>query len=175
MTLLSAINTTTTDEFWMRYALSLAETAASCGEVPVGALIVQNSRIISTGFNLREKLKLPSAHAEFLAIEDAARFLQSWRLSDCELYVTLEPCLMCAGLIYQARLKRVIFGALDPKGGALGSLYSVHQDQRLNHRYAADGGCLAAEAGLMLSQFFGQRRAQQLARKSRLASPLKGS
>ena len=163
------------DEFWMNYSLSLAASAASCGEVPVGAVVICDGRLISTGFNLREKLKLPSAHAEFLAIAEASSVLQRWRLSDCELYVTLEPCLMCAGLIHQSRLKRVIFGALDPKGGALGSLYSVHQDQRLNHRYIAEGGCLAPSAAQLLSQFFVQRRTQRLEQKRLLAHASKGS
>lgn len=142
----------------MRFALSLAQHAESLGEVPVGALIVQDNRIISTGFNLRERQNLASAHAEVRAIDAASQVLQRWRLTDCELYVTLEPCLMCAGLIMQSRLQRVVFGAFDPKGGALGSLYAIHSDQRLNHRYPVSGGVLEASCRQQLSQFFAARR-----------------
>lgn len=146
------------DLSWMQLALSLARSAALRGEVPVGAVIVCENRLISTGFNLRETLRTATAHAEHLAIDRAARQLDRWRLSDCDLYVTLEPCLMCAGLIYQARLRRVVFGAYDPKGGALGSLYQLHQDQRLNHRYQVEGNCMSLEAGRLLSDFFAERR-----------------
>lgn len=149
------------DRSWMRFALSLARSAKVLGEVPVGALVVCDGRLISSGFNLRETLKIASAHAEHLAIERAARVLDRWRLGDCTLYVTLEPCLMCAGLIYQARLRRVVFGAFDPKGGALGSLYSIHQDQRLNHRYQVEGACLGTDAARLLSEFFAERRIEQ--------------
>ncbi len=149
------------DEKWMRFAQSLASHAAALGEVPVGAVIVADDRIIATGFNLREITKQATAHAELLAIQEASRVLDSWRLSDCELYVTLEPCIMCAGVIHQARLKRVIFGAYDPKGGALGSLYKINDDQRLNHRYPALGGILQPECSAQLSAFFAARRQQK--------------
>lgn len=142
----------------MEIALSLARSAPHRGEVPVGALIVHAGRVISSGINLRETLQLPSAHAEFIAIERAAHLLGRWRLNDCDLYVTLEPCLMCAGAIYQARLRRVVYGAYDPKGGALGSLYRIHEDQRLNHRYEVSGGCYETEAAHLLTSFFRQRR-----------------
>jgi tRNA(adenine34) deaminase len=155
------------DEKWMRFAQSLAAHAAALGEVPVGAVIVADERIVSTGFNLREITRQATAHAELLAIQQASRVLESWRLSDCELYVTLEPCIMCAGVIHQARLKRVIFGAYDPKGGALGSLYQINEDQRLNHRYPALGGVLQHECSAQLSAFFAARRQQKAQEKSR--------
>jgi tRNA(adenine34) deaminase len=150
------------DTHWMRMAQSLAAHAAALGEVPVGAVIVADDRIVATGFNLRETTRQATAHAELLAIEAASRVLGSWRLGDCELYVTLEPCIMCAGVIHQARLKRVIFGAYDPKGGALGSLYQINEDQRLNHRYPVSGGFLQAECSAQLSAFFAARRRQKL-------------
>lgn len=146
------------DTSWMNLALSLAESAIALDEVPVGAVIVRNNRLISTGINLRESLHQASAHAELLAIEEASRYLNAWRLQDCTLYVTLEPCLMCAGLIYQARLPRVVYGARDAKGGALGSLYQLNEDQRLNHRYSTTEGILAAESSSMLSGFFRRKR-----------------
>ncbi len=151
----------TDDLVWMKMALSLARSAIHLGEVPVGAVLVRDGQIVSTGLNLRETWQVPSAHAEFIAIERAANYLGRWRLHDCQLYVTLEPCLMCAGAIYQARLRRVVYGAFDPKGGALGSLYRVHEDQRLNHRYEVCGGCLEADSARLLSSFFSKRRALQ--------------
>jgi tRNA(adenine34) deaminase len=149
------------DEKWMRFAQSLAAHAGALGEVPVGAVIVADDRIVATGFNLREITRQATAHAELLAIQEASRVRDSWRLSDCELYVTLEPCIMCAGVIHQSRLKRVVFGAYDPKGGALGSLYQINEDQRLNHRYPALGGILQPECSAQLSAFFAARRVQQ--------------
>lgn len=145
----------------MDLALSLARSASRLGEVPVGAVVVSEGKLISTGINLRERCRMPSAHAEFIAIERASRALGRWRLTECELYVTLEPCLMCAGLIYQARLRRVIYGAYDPKGGALGSLYRVHEDARLNHRYEVIGGYREEDAAQLLSSFFAERRLAQ--------------
>ncbi|RZA15962.1 MAG: nucleoside deaminase [Proteobacteria bacterium] len=149
---------TPTDTAWMRYALSLAEAAALQMEVPVGAIVVHEGRIIGTGINLRESLKQASAHAELLAIEEASRYLGAWRLQNCTLYVTLEPCLMCAGVIYQARLPRVVYGAKDPKGGAVGSLYQLNEDTRLNHRYEVASGLLAADSARLLSGFFQRKR-----------------
>lgn len=142
----------------MQWALSLARSAAYLQEVPVGAVIVTQDRLISTGLNLRETLAQPIAHAELIAIERAAQILGRWRLTDCDLYVTLEPCLMCAGAIYQARFRRVIFGAWDPKGGALGSLYRIHEDKRLNHRYEVRDSVRLEEASKLLSNFFSARR-----------------
>ncbi len=149
------------DKSWMLFAQSLARHAACRGEVPVGAILVADDRIVATGYNLREITHQATAHAELLAIENASQIRGAWRLSDCELYVTLEPCLMCAGAIYQARLKRVVFGAYDPKGGALGSLYQLHEDQRLNHRYPVTGGVLQEECSKLLSSFFAARRRQK--------------
>jgi tRNA(adenine34) deaminase len=156
------MNQSERDQMWMRYAQSLAAHAATLGEVPVGAVIVCDERIVATGFNLRELTKQATAHAELLAIQEASRRRDSWRLSDCELFVTLEPCVMCAGVIHQARLKRVVFGAYDPKGGALGSLYQINDDQRLNHRYPAIGGVLQNDCSAQLSSFFAARRRQKL-------------
>jgi tRNA(adenine34) deaminase len=146
------------DRFWMCYALSLAEAAAMKDEVPVGAVVVHKDRLIGSGINLRESIRQANAHAELLAIEEASRHLKAWRLQDCTLYVTLEPCLMCAGVIYQARLPRVVYGAKDPKGGALGSLFQLNSDTRLNHRYEVIEGLLATESAMMLSNFFRRKR-----------------
>ena len=143
----------------MSRALELARDAATKGEVPVGAVIVHAGRIIAEGANAREARFDATAHAEVIAIAAAGCHLGAWRLTDCDLYVTLEPCLMCAGAIYQARLGRVIFGAADPKAGAMGSLYKVHEDSRLNHRLPVVGGLLSAECGAVLRDFFRARRA----------------
>lgn len=148
----------TDDEFWMQQAFSLAESAAQLDEVPVGAIVVHEGRIIGSGMNLREREKQAILHAEVLAIQEASRWLNSWRLSNCTLYVTLEPCLMCAGAIYQARFPRVVYGAMDPKAGALGSLYRLHEDTRLNHRYSVQAGVLHEQSSQLLSQFFRRRR-----------------
>lgn len=145
-------------EDWMRLCLSLAETAASLGEVPVGAALVYQDKLIATGFNLRETKHDSSAHAEMLAIRRGSEVLSQWRLSDCDLYVTLEPCVMCAGALSQARIRHVYFGASDPKGGALGSLYQIHDDQRLNHRFPITGNILHEECGQLLKTFFKARR-----------------
>jgi tRNA(adenine34) deaminase len=146
------------DALWMKKALQLAEKASLAGEVPVGALLVQEDQLISQARNRREELKSPLGHAEMLTLHGAARKLGTWRLSDCTLYVTLEPCVMCAGALWQARIGRVVFGAADPKGGALGSLYQVHSDHRLNHRYEVTAGVMAHECAQLLRDFFRQRR-----------------
>jgi tRNA(adenine34) deaminase len=145
-------------DHYMKRALELAQKAAAAGDVPVGALIVRNDEILAEAFNEKEAVKIPSCHAEILAIERAALKLDRWRLIDCDLYVTLEPCLMCAGAIVQARLRSVIYGATDPKGGAVESLYQVLSDGRLNHRPNVIGGVKAEECSQMLSQFFAARR-----------------
>lgn len=142
----------------MRLALDLAREAATLGEVPIGAIIVRDGRLIARGYNLRETTKNALRHAEIEAIGAACTFVDAWRLTGCELYVTLEPCLMCAGAIYQARLERVTFGALDPKAGAMGSLYKVHEDTRLNHRLPVVGGVLAEQCGAVLKDFFRAKR-----------------
>jgi tRNA(adenine34) deaminase len=147
------------DESFMKLALNLAKKAYDLGEVPVGAVVVDaNGIVIGEGWNLRETLKSPLEHAEIMAIKSAASAKDAWRLSDTTLYVTLEPCLMCAGAIYQARIPRVVVGALDPKAGATGSLYQVHEDARLNHRFLVQTGVLADESSQLLKDFFRQKR-----------------
>ncbi len=146
------------DEFWMSLALSLAKSAEAIDEVPVGAVVVKAGRLIASGINLRETIHQANAHAEHLALEEASTFLNAWRLQDCTLYVTLEPCLMCAGVIYQARMPRVVYGAADKKGGALGSLYQINEDLRLNHRFAVDKGIQEAESSATLSEFLRRKR-----------------
>lgn len=143
---------------FMKKALSLAEKAFQEDEVPVGALIVQNGKIISETYNQKERTQNPCNHAEILAITQATSILKNWRLSDCELYVTLEPCVMCAGALIQSRISKVYFGAADPKGGALGTLYSLHEDNRLNHRFECEGGILSEDCGKLLSDFFRRKR-----------------
>jgi tRNA(adenine34) deaminase len=146
------------DDSPMRLALALAREAMSLGEVPVGAVIVRDGRVLSQAFNLREILRDPTAHAERLALTLAGRALGTWRLDGCRLFVTLEPCPMCAGAIVQARLAAVVYGASDPKAGACRSLFRLVDDRRLNHRAEVRGGMLANECGELLSQFFQARR-----------------
>jgi tRNA(adenine34) deaminase len=139
----------------MREALALADMAALSGEVPVGALIVDaNGEVVGTGRNRREQAQDPTAHAEILAIREAAEKTGAWRLAGCTLYVTLEPCAMCAGAAVLARIERLVFGASDPKGGFCGSLGDLTRDPRLNHRLEVRGGVLADEAGARLKSFF---------------------
>lgn len=146
------------DEFWMRHAISTAKAAANFNEVPVGAVIVRDSKLISNGFNLRESHHSSVSHAEINAIKKANEILGSWRLVDCTMYVTLEPCLMCAGAASQAKIARIVFGAKDPKGGATGSLYSIHADNRLNHRFQVTSGVLESECSALLKEFFRKKR-----------------
>jgi tRNA(adenine34) deaminase len=146
------------DEYFMLRAIDLAKKAASLGEVPVGAVIVHKGRVIGEGWNLRESRKSALEHAEIMAIAAASNALDAWRLSETRLYVTLEPCLMCAGAIYQARIPEVIYGAIDPKAGVCGSLYKIHEDARLNHRFLIKPGVLAEECSEILKAFFRQRR-----------------
>ena len=145
---------TPSDLKWMQEALKLAQKAADQGEVPVGALVVHDDEIVGKGYNLRESLKNPIHHAEIEAIQSASAKLNRWRLLDCTLYVTLEPCPMCAGAILNARLPKVVFGARDPKAGAVSSLYQLLRDPRLNHRCEVVEGVLADECGAILSEFF---------------------
>lgn len=147
-------------EFWMRQALDQAQRAFDGAEVPVGAVVVHEHRVIGEGFNQRETLNDPTAHAEMIAITQAAQALQSWRLLDCTLYVTLEPCPMCAGAIVQARLPTVVYGTSDPKGGACHTLYQITDDPRLNHRSAVIGGVLQSDCRSLLQEFFALQRAQ---------------
>jgi len=154
-------NTEHDDVRWMKLALAEAETARDKDEVPVGAVIVLNDRVIGRGHNQVESLNDPTAHAEIIAIGAAGSFLGSWRLEDATIYVTLEPCAMCAGAIVLARLKRLVFGARDPKAGACGSVMKVIDDASLNHRVVVDSGVLQEEAALLLKEFFERKRADQ--------------
>ncbi len=149
---------TETDQHWMTRALELAWQAAEAGEVPVGAIIVRNNTVIAAARNEKETLRDPTAHAEMIAITQAAAAIEGWRLEATTLYVTLEPCLMCAGAILQARVPRVVFAASDPKAGAVTSLYEVLNDTRLNHTCAVTSGVLAEPCGRVLSDFFADKR-----------------
>ena len=146
------------DEAFMRMALDQAREAAKAGEVPIGAVVVCQDEVIAQARNHREADGDPSAHAEFSAVVQASRELERWRLPDCTVYVTLEPCIMCAGLMHQARIGRCVYGAADAKAGALGSLYRIHDDARLNHRFAVRAGVLEQECTAVLRSFFEQRR-----------------
>ena len=146
------------DEAYMRLALEEAEAAAEEGEVPIGAVVVCDGRVVARAHNRREGDADPSAHAEFLAMVTAARELGRWRLTGCTVYVTLEPCLMCAGLMVNARVDRCVYGAADPKGGAVGTLFDVSHDERLNHEFEVTGGVLADESADLLRSFFRARR-----------------
>lgn len=143
---------------FMRLALQEAQAAFDENEVPVGAVIVHEERVIASAHNQREQLRDPTAHAEMIAITQAAEALGSWRLDDCTLYVTLEPCPMCAGAVVQARIPLVVYGAADPKAGAVASLFTLLDDARLNHRAKVTGGVLAEECGQILSRFFQAQR-----------------
>jgi len=145
-------------ERWMHAALAEARSAFEAGEVPIGAVIVHEDRLIAAAGNQRESLNDPTAHAEMIAITQAAQTLGSWRLLDCTLYVTLEPCPMCAGAIVQARLPRVYYGATDPKAGACHTLFEVTSDVRLNHQAVVIGGLLKDESRALLQEFFTQQR-----------------
>ncbi len=149
------------DEFFMREAINLARAAECLGEVPVGAVVVRDGRIVGRGFNAPIGENDPTAHAEIAALRDAARALDNYRLPGCELFVTLEPCAMCAGAILQARIARVVYGARDAKTGAHGSVVDLFAVDRLNHHTAAEGGVLAVECGRLLSDFFAARRLQR--------------
>ncbi len=146
------------DEFFMREALMLARQAEALGEVPVGAVVVKHGEIIGRGFNAPISRHDPSAHAEMAALRDAAQRMSNYRLVDCELFVTLEPCVMCAGALFHARIARVVYGARDPKTGAAGSVLDLFAEQRLNHHARIITGVLAEECGKMLSDFFARRR-----------------
>lgn len=148
------------DERFIRAALEQAGAARDSDDVPVGALLVREGRVIGRGVNQREKLQDPTAHAEMLALTAAAAFVGHWRLSGCTAYVTLEPCPMCAGALVLARVERLVFGAYDEKGGACGSLYEISTDARLNHRMETTGGVLADACSALLRDFFRQRRAE---------------
>jgi tRNA(adenine34) deaminase len=152
------VTTLLTDDDAMRLALDQAAAAVAHADVPIGAVVVRGATVIAARHNERELTGDPTAHAEVLAIRDASAVVGHWRLIDCTLYVTLEPCVMCAGALVNARIGRVVFAATDPKAGAISSLYEICSDQRLNHRPPVTAGVLAAEAGAMLRAFFADRR-----------------
>jgi len=154
----------TEDERWMESALREAEQAFRLKEVPVGALIVHEGRIIGRGYNQMETLRDPTAHAEMIAITAAANHLEGRRLEGCTLYVTLEPCPMCAGAVVQARIPRLVYGAWDPKAGSCGTLYNIVQDDRLNHRVELVKGVLEERCGALLKEFFLQLRRSGMGR-----------
>ncbi|MCM0582939.1 nucleoside deaminase [Weissella diestrammenae] len=149
---------------FMGEAIQEAKKAAALGEVPIGAVVVLNGQIIGRGFNLRERFHDPSQHAEFQAILAASRYMKSWRLTGAQVFVTIEPCIMCAGLIQQARIESVYYGAADPKAGGVESMYHILSDSRLNHQVAVYPGVRAEETGNLLRHFFRairQRRKQE--------------
>ncbi|HQR84687.1 tRNA adenosine(34) deaminase TadA [Polynucleobacter sp. es-EL-1] len=146
------------DRQFMQQAIEQAKLAAAAGEVPVGAVLVQDAQVISTGFNQPISNSDPSAHAEMMAIRSAAQALSNYRLPGSTLYVTLEPCAMCAGAILHARIDRVVFGAIDPKTGAAGSVLDVFSEKRINHQTQVEGGVMGQECGQLLRDFFKERR-----------------
>lgn len=146
---------------YMRRCVELAQQAAELGEVPIGALVVCDGEVVAEAYNRREVDADPAGHAEFLALKKASEALGRWRLSGCTVYVTLEPCLMCAGLMYQARVDRCVYGCADPKAGALGTLYSINEDERLNHRFEVTAGVLEEECAGLLKAFFAGLRGKR--------------
>lgn len=158
------------DEHYMQLALEQARLAGEKGEVPIGAVVVYDpvdpatrrpygtAQVIAQAGNRRETDRDPAGHAEFIALKQAATHLDAWRLTGCTVYVTLEPCIMCAGLMHQSRIDRCVFGAPDPKAGALGTLYRIHEDERLNHTFAVEAGVCEHECAQLLKDFFATRR-----------------
>ncbi|WP_248498839.1 tRNA adenosine(34) deaminase TadA [Staphylococcus haemolyticus] len=146
------------DEYYMKLAIEEAKKAQKLGEVPIGAIIVKNNEVIASAHNLRETAQLPTAHAEHIAIERASKVVGSWRLEECRLYVTLEPCVMCAGAIVMSRIPKVVYGATDPKGGCSGSLMNLLEESRFNHRAEVIKGVLEQECGDLLRNFFRELR-----------------
>lgn len=150
-------------DYWMAKAIAEARKAEAKGEVPIGCVIVRDGRIVARAHNLRETSQDPAGHAELLAIRKAAKKLDSWRLLDTTLYVTLEPCLMCMGAIILARIPTVVFGCFDPKAGAAGSLYDLSNDPRLNHRFELISGVCGEQCSALLSSFFAELRRRRKA------------
>ena len=148
----------TCDDAFMRAALTLAQCARDAGEVPVGAVVVKDGEIIGRGFNQPITSNDPTTHAEIVALREAAQYVKNYRLVDCALYVTLEPCMMCVGAMLHARLKRVVFGAHDPKTGVCGSIIDLPKEEKLNHHTTFEGGVLRDECSAMLKAFFQARR-----------------
>lgn len=160
------------DRYFMELALKEAAKAPEIGEIPVGAVLVRHGRVIASAHNLREIRQDPTAHAEMLVIRHAAEQLGTWRLTDTRLYVTLEPCPMCAGAVIQARIARLVFGAWDPKAGACGTLLDIPAERRLNHRVAVTGGVLEAASRELLQTFFRNRRLEAPAAPDPLSNEL---
>ena len=156
----------------MRLAVEQAQIAQDNGDVPIGAVIVYKNQIIGKAYNQREQLKDPTAHAEIIALTQAASFMENWHLNGCTMYVTLEPCPMCAGALVLSRMYRVVYGCDDPKTGACKSLYNIVQDERLNHRLEVTSGVLAEECSKLLQGFFKGRRQENMRQKPNRISPL---
>jgi len=152
------MNSSKEDQRFMKTAIEQAKIAEENGDVPIGAVIVHQNRIIAKGYNQREQLNDPTAHAEIIALTAAAAALQTWRLNGCTIYVTLEPCPMCAGALVLGRLDRLVYGCDDPKTGAVRSLYNIVTDERLNHRLEVTSGVLREQCSQQLQQFFARRR-----------------
>lgn len=167
----NALSATPDDLRFMGMALDEARLAAAEGEVPIGAVVVCDGQVVSRAHNRRELDLDPSAHAEFRAMVDASRALGRWRLTGCTVYVTVEPCLMCAGLMVNARIDRCVYGAPDPKGGAVGTLYDVSHDPRLNHEFEVTSGVRADECAQVMRDFFRARRAQRKAARKAAPTP----
>lgn len=153
------------DEYYMSIALKEAKKAVTIDEVPVGAVVVKDGKIIAKAHNQREKRNDPTGHAEILAIRAACRKLNSWRLGGCTIYVTIEPCSMCAGTILWTRIARIVYGAKDPKGGALGSSYNLFEQKGLNHQLEIKGGILEQECALIITEYFKKKRLKDEAEK----------
>ncbi len=154
------------DQQFMKVAIDQAKIAEENGDVPIGAIIVYQNQIIGKAYNQREQLKDPTAHAEIIALTQAAAFVESWRLDGCTMYVTLEPCPMCAGALVLARIDRLVYGCDDPKAGACKSLYNIVTDGRLNHRLEVTSGVLADECAKQLQDFFQKKRTEKAAAKN---------
>ena len=147
------------DQYYMKLALKEAQKALAIEEVPIGAVVICEDKVVGRGYNLKERAHDPTGHAEIIALRDAAGNLSSWRLDQCQLYVTVEPCPMCAGAIVQARIKRLVYGVADPKAGATGSLYNLVEDERFNHQVTElKGGVLAEECRDLIKGFFSKLR-----------------
>ncbi|HEY7866259.1 MAG TPA: tRNA adenosine(34) deaminase TadA [Psychromonas sp.] len=156
------------DQKWMSYALSLADKAESLGEIPVGAVLVKDGQVIGEGWNLSIVNHDPCAHAEIMAIQSAGQKIQNYRLIDCTLYVTLEPCAMCAGALVHARVKRLVYGAGDYKTGAAGSVFNLVQSEQLNHQLEVSAGIFAEQCAAKISAFFKRRRLEKKQAKKQL-------
>ena len=163
---MESIATDEQDIKFMHLAIAEARKAELLDEVPIGAVVVRDGEVVAAAYNRRETDADPAGHAEFLAMKQASNKLGVWRLSGCTVYVTLEPCIMCAGLMHQARIDRCVFGAYDPKAGALGSLYQVNADERLNHVFEVSSGVCEEECASLLKTFFREKRKRNKARKA---------